>query len=316
MNADTVGKFDLCQLALTTKLPNFAADEFELCWLIHAGFVDFYGIRTINFGAIYGLDGHLSSREGPKTHRNLHLLRELIRRDFHARFTGSALGVVWAVLQPLSLVILYWFVFTYMFRRPGGQSDHYIDFLIAGLLPWLGINEGLMRSATSIVDNAPMVRRLAFRSELLIIVPNASAMIFESIALVLFGAFCLLRGMPLRLVWLLPFVLVVQFAVQVGLGWILAATYVFFRDLTPILAFVLSVVFYLSPILYPVAGRFERIFIWNPMTPLLGLFRSAMLSASLPAAGSIVFLLAVATATFTGGLLFFRRAQGTLADLI
>ena len=251
-----------------------------------------------------------------KTHRNVHLLRELVKRDFHARFTGSALGIFWAVLQPLSLVFLYWFVFTYMFRRPAGQNDHYIDFLIAGLLPWLGINEGLMRSSTSIVDNAPMVRRLAFRSELLIIVPNASALIFESIALALFGAFLLLRGMPLRLVWLLPFVLAVQFAVQVGVGWILAATYVFFRDLTPILAFFLSVIFYLSPILYPVAGRFERIFMWNPMTPLLGLFRSAMLASPLPDAASIVFLLAVATATFIGGLLFFRRAQGTLADLI
>jgi ABC-type polysaccharide/polyol phosphate export permease len=84
----------------------------------------------------------------------------------------------------------------------------------------------------------------------------------------------------------------------------------------PILGFVLSVAFYLSPILYPVAGRFERFFVWNPMTPLLGLFRSAMLSASLPSAVSLVYLLAVATATFTGGLLFFRRAQGTLADLI
>jgi len=317
MDADLVGELHLCQLALAAKLPDFAAYELELCWLIHSGFVDFYGIRTINFPTIYGLDGHLSSREGAKTHRNVHLLRELIKRDFHARFTGSALGIFWALLQPLSLVILYWFVFTYMFRRPAGQGDdHYIDFLIAGLLPWLGLNEGLMRSATSIVDNAPMVRRLAFRSELLIIVPNASALIFESIGLGLFAAFLLLRGMPMRLVWLLPFVLVVQFAVQVGVGWILAATYVFFRDLTPILAFVLGVIFYLSPILYPVAGRFEHIFIWNPMTPMLGLFRSAMLSASLPAAGSIVFLLAVATAAFTGGLLFFRRAQGTLADLI
>jgi ABC-type polysaccharide/polyol phosphate export permease len=316
MNADAVGELHLRQFALAAKLPDFPADELELGWLIHSGFVDFYGVGTINFPPIYGLGGHLSSREGSKTHRNFHLLRELVKRDFHARFTGSALGILWAVLQPLSLVFLYWFVFTYMFRRPAGQNDHYIDFLIAGLLPWLGLNEGLMRSSTSIVDNAPMVRRLAFRSELLIIVPNASALIFESIALAFFGAFLLLRGMPLRLVWLLPFVLVVQFAVQVGVGWILAVTYVFFRDLTPILAFLLGVIFYLSPILYPVAGRFERIFMWNPMTPLLGLFRSAMLSATLPAAGSIVFLLAVATATFIGGLLFFRRAQGTLADLI
>jgi ABC-type polysaccharide/polyol phosphate export permease len=201
-------------------------------------------------------------------------------------------------------------------RGPAADNKDYIDFLIAGLLPWLGLNEGIVRSTTSIVDNAAMVRRLAFRSELLVLVPNASAMIFEAIALVLFGGFLLFRGMPLRLVWLLPFALVLQFAVQVGLGWILAASYVFFRDLMPIIGFVLSIVFYLSPILYPVAGRFAPFFIWNPMTPLLGLFRSAMLSAALPEAGSIVFLLVVAIALFTGGLMFFRRAQGTLADLI
>jgi lipopolysaccharide transport system permease protein len=281
------------------------------------GFVDFYAAETINFEQSTDLLPGCQVQRVPKTFKNAHLLRELVKRDFHARFTGSALGVLWAVLQPLSLVILYWFVFTYMFSRgPAADNKNYIDFLIAGLLPWLGLNEGVIRSTTSIVENAPMVRRLAFRSELLVLVPHASAMIFESIALALFGGFLLLRGMPLRLVWLLPFALMVQFALQVGLGWILAASYVFFRDLMPILGFVMSVVFYLSPILYPAAGHFERFFLWNPMTPLLGLFRSAMLSAALPAASSIVFLLAVAAATFTGGLLFFRRAQGTLADLI
>jgi len=85
---------------------------------------------------------------------------------------------------------------------------------------------------------------------------------------------------------------------------------------TYLLGFVLSVIFYLSPILYPVAGRFERFFIWNPMTPLLGLFRSALLSSAIPGAGSLVFLVAVAAAVFAGGLMFFRRAQPTLADLI
>ena len=232
-----------------------------------------------------------------------------MKRDFTARFTGSALGLFWAVLQPLSLVVLYWFVFTYLFGRgPGTRDNDYIFFLISGLLPWLGINEGVVRSTTTIVENAPMVRRLAFRSELLVVVPNASAMIFEVVALGLFSGFLILRGAPPRLAWLLPIALGLQFVVQVGVGWFLAATYVFFRDLTPILGFVLSVVFYLSPILYPVAGRFEKFFIWNPMTPLLGLFRSAMLSAALPAAGSIVFLLVVAIALSTGGLLFFRRA--------
>jgi lipopolysaccharide transport system permease protein len=201
-------------------------------------------------------------------------------------------------------------------RGPASAGDNYIEFLIAGLLPWLGINEGVVRSTTCIVENGPMVRRLAFRSELLVVVPNASAMIFELIALALFTAFLLFRGAPPRLVWLLPLALALQFVVQVGVGWFLAATYVFFRDLMPILGFLLSVVFYLSPILYPVAGRFERFFLWNPMTPLLGLFRSALLSSALPGAGSLVFLVAVAAVVFAGGLMFFRRAQPTLADLI
>lgn len=240
-----------------------------------------------------------------------------MKRDFTARFTGSALGIFWAILQPLSLVLLYWFVFTYMFSRgPGARNNDYIFFLISGLLPWLGINEGVIRSTTSIVENAPMVRKLAFRSELLVVVPNASALIFEIIGLLLFLGFLLLRGSYPRFIWLLPFALLLQFSLQVGLGWILAATYVVFRDLLPMLGFFLSVAFYLSPILYPVAGRFETFFLWNPMTPLLGLFRSAMLSAALPTVGSLVFLLVVATALFVGGLAFFRRAQATLADLI
>jgi len=240
-----------------------------------------------------------------------------VKRDFTARFTGSALGIFWAILQPLSLVVLYWFVFTYMFSRgPASRNNDYIFFLISGLLPWLGINEGVIRSTTSIVENAPMVRRLAFRSELLVVVPNASALIFEVIGLVLFLGLLLMRGTTPRLIWLLPFALLLQFSLQVGIGWFLAATYVVFRDLLPILGFALSVAFYLSPILYPVAGRFEKFFVWNPLTPLLGLFRSAMLSASLPTVGSLVFLLVVAITMFAGGLTFFRRAQTTLADLI
>ena len=240
----------------------------------------------------------------------------MIRRDFQARFTGSALGVFWAVLQPLSLVVLYWFVFSFLVGRAAPGGDHYIEFLIAGLLPWLAIAEGLSRSMTAIVENGPMVRRLAFKSELLVVVPNASALIFEAIGLALFVAFLMFRGGSARLIWLLPFAFLFQLSIQIGVGWLLAVTYVFFRDLAQVLGFLLSIVFYLSPILYPVSGRFATLFSWNPMTPLLGLFRSALLSAALPEIGSIVFLVVVSTALFTGGLIFFRRAQATLADLI
>jgi ABC-type polysaccharide/polyol phosphate export permease len=267
--------------------------------------------------SIYGLSSPVSSPGVPPIYRDLHLLRELIRRDFNARFTGSALGLAWAVLQPLSLVVLYWFVFTFMIPGArGGSGDRYIYFLISGLIPWLAINEGIIRSTTSIVENSTMVRKLPFRSELLVIVPNATAIIFELISFAIFFVFLIARGANLRGLWLLPMAMMVQFALQLGIGLMLAATYVFFRDLTQVLGFVLSIIFYLSPILYTATGRFGPLLEWNPMTPLLGLFRSAALTAALPEASSIVYLVAVTFGAVTGGLMLFRRVQPTLVDLI
>lgn len=228
------------------------------------------------------------------------------------------LGVVWAVLQPLSLVVLYWFVFTIMIPggRAGGSGDGYIFFLISGLIPWLGINEGMLRSTTAIVENGTIVRRLPLRSELLVVVPNVSALIFECVGLTIFLVGIIASGRPAGRLWLLPVALALQLALQIGFGLFLAASYVFFRDLTQILAFGLSILFYLSPILYPVGGRYQALFFWNPLTALLGLFRSAFLSAPLPDAPSIVFLLVVVAAVLGAGLLFFRRTRATLVDLI
>jgi ABC-type polysaccharide/polyol phosphate export permease len=259
----------------------------------------------------------LSSPKGPATtYSNLYLLGELIKRDFRARFTGSALGLAWAVLQPLSLVALYWFVFSFMIPRVTAPGDRYIDFLIAGLLPWLGLSEGVMRSTTSIVENAPVVRKLPLRSELLVLVPNVTSVIFQAIGMAIFLVSILVRdGIPERL-WLLPLAIALQLALQVGVGLLLAAIYVFFRDLTQILGFALSIIFYLSPILYRPSGRFAPIFEWNPMTPLLGLFRSALLPAALPPAHSIVFLMVVVAGMLAAGLSFFRRARPGLVDLI
>lgn len=243
------------------------------------------------------------------------------------RFTGSALGVAWAVLQPLSLVVLYWFVFAIIFPatakgprvRPSdlsGSGEAFVLFLICGLIPWLGFSEGIIRGTTSIVENAALVRKLTFRSELLVAVPNISALIFEVIGLLLFTIYVGLQGRALWSLWLLPFALLIQLALQSGLAWFLATAHVFFRDVVQVLGFALSILFWLSPIIYQPPDDWAKYFAWNPLTPLLGLFRSAVLGAPLPPVASIVFLLIVALGLFALGLGFFRRAQASLADLI
>lgn len=249
--------------------------------------------------------------------KNFHLLLQLSKRDFSIRFTGSALGIAWAVLQPLSLVALYWFVFAVMIPRgPATGGNDYIFFLISGLLPWLAIHEGILRSTTAVVDNSAMVRKLSFRSEVLVIVPHVTALVFELVGLTLFALMLIAVGKSLWSLWLLPFALVLQLLLQIGIGLLLAPLYVFFRDVAQVLGFALSIIFYLSPILYRVSGPFEHLFAWNPLTPLMSLFRSAIIGDALPPASSIVFLLTVAIVTFAAGLWTFRRAQGTLVDLI
>ncbi len=247
----------------------------------------------------------------------LYLLRELVKRDLAARFAGSTLGRAWAIAQPLGLILVFWFVFSTLIpmRAAGGRTS-YIYFLVAGLIPWLAIAEGLNRSATSIIDNSAMVKRMAFPTEMLVIVPNASAILLELIALLIALAFSVFSSGVSRYLWLLPIALALQFGLQLGIGWMLAVMQVFFRDLAQVLGFALTIAFYLSPILYPPTPRFEAIFAWNPMTPLAGLFRSAMLASPLPSAPSIVFLLVVVASVLAFGLLVFRRAEATLADYV
>lgn len=248
---------------------------------------------------------------------SLFLLYELVRRDLAIRFAGSVFGFGWAVFQPLSLVALYWFVFTKMLPRgTTEESGEFVLYLISGLLPWLAIHEGLVRSMTSIVENGPLVRRLTFQSEILTVVPNLAAVFFQILGLGLFSIYLFAGGGFDGYFALLPVAIVIQLALQIGAGWVLAVLFVFLRDVGQILSFVLSIVFYLSPILYVVQEKYEAYFFWNPMTPLLGLFRSALLGRPLPEADSIVFLLIVTVATFAGGLWIFRRARPTLADLI
>jgi lipopolysaccharide transport system permease protein len=249
--------------------------------------------------------------------KDLNLLRELIKRDLFARFSGSALGLLWAVLQPAATIAVYWFVFTFMIPvRSANGRNGYLYFLIVGLIPWFAITEGVMRSMTSIVENAPMVRRLPLRSELLVIVPNASALFFEVVALALFtAALTFIQGWPGRL-WLLPVALLLQLCLQVSVALFVSATYVFFRDLAHILGFAFSMIFYLSPILYPAAGRYQKFFAFNPLTPLFGLFRSAIIGDPLPAVGSLVLLLIVVAVAVLASFKFFRTVQRSFVDLI
>lgn len=316
MHADALRELHLRQLSLASELPDLTADQLNLDWRTcrHLRALLCYDDNAA--AQICAPRGRKSSQEVAFTSNRLFLLRELVKRDLAARFAGSTLGRAWVIAQPLGLILMFWFVFSTLVPMRVSGQESYILFLVAGLIPWLAIAEGVNRSATAILENSAMVRRMAFRTELLVVVPNATAVLLEIIALVCAFAFSFYERGVSRYVWVLPIALLLQFGLQTGVGWIVAVMQVFFRDVAQVLGFVLTIFFYLSPILYPPSPRFQTLFDWNPMTPLAGLFRSAMLGSPLPSASSIVFLMVAVASVVAFGLLIFRRAEATLADYV
>ncbi len=248
------------------------------------------------------------------------LLRELVRRDLQGRYAGSALGFLWSFLQPLWQLLLFTFVFEIVLRmRPVGEgTERFWVFLLCGLLPWMAVQEGISRGATAITDNANLVKKLHFPSEVLVLTVTVAALLHEAIAatvllpvLAMFGELSW-RGLP----WLL-LAIPLQLLLTCGIGLLLCAIQVFFRDLSQLVGMLLQAWFYLTPIVYPlgvVPERLRSALEWNPLSGLVGLYRAALLGGPAPPGVSLAAL-ALCGLLATGlGWWAFRRLEPGFVD--
>ncbi|HEX2254273.1 MAG TPA: ABC transporter permease [Thermoanaerobaculia bacterium] len=252
--------------------------------------------------------------------RHLFLLRQLVRRDFQGRYAGSVLGFVWSFVQPLWLLVLFGFVFgTVMRISPlGERTEHFAVFLFCGLLPWMAFHEGAQRGATAITDNAPLVKKLSFPSEILVLAVALAALLHEAIALVVFMIMLIALG-DLTVVSLPLLLLAVplQLALTVGLALLLAAVNVFFRDTAQIVGLVFNGWFYLTPIVYPLAlvpEAYRPLIALNPLTALVELYRQALLGGRLALPEGWITLVVFSAVVLFAGLWLFSRLKPAFVD--
>ncbi len=262
-----------------------------------------------------------SSRRLSRQH--LFLLRELVRRDFKGRYAGSLLGFLWSFAQPLWQLLLFTFVFSTVMKISPGigeRTDSFAIFLFAGLLPWLAIHEGVLRSTTAITENGMLVKKLSFPSEILIVAVVTAALLHEAIAAAVFVVLLLWAG-DLSVVSL-PVLLIaipLQLMMTLGLGLLLASIHVFFRDTAQILGMLLQGWFYFTPIVYPLsyAGRYRPLLELNPLTKLVGLYRHAFLGGdSATLLDGLPLLAGSSVALLLLGLWTFSRLKQTFVDEI
>jgi homopolymeric O-antigen transport system permease protein len=178
------------------------------------------------------------------------LIVTLVLRELRARYRGSLLGFLWSFLNPLLLMGVYVLVFAVYLRVP---MEKYALFLFTGLLPWLWFSQSLGHATSVIVGSGGLVKRILFPAEILPLVSVLSNLANLLLSLPLLLVFLLLFGVrPGPVLAFLPLLLLIQLLLTVGLALPLAALNVHLRDVEQILANVLVLLFFLSPILYPV----------------------------------------------------------------
>ena len=248
------------------------------------------------------------------------LLRELVRRDFQGRYAGSLLGFLWSFVQPLWQLALFSFVFATVMQIPltGERTDNFAVFLFCGLMPWLALNEGVLRSSTAITDNASLVKKIQFPAELLVLAVVLGAVVHQLIATAVFVVILAWLGqLAWTSLWIIVLVLPVQIALTLGLGFFLATVHTFFRDVAQVVGMVLMAWFYLTPIVYPlslVPEEYRSFLALNPGTPLVALYRQAFLGGELGGWGGPIYLTAVAIGVLVLSWVLFRRLKPAFAD--
>jgi ABC-type polysaccharide/polyol phosphate export permease len=252
-----------------------------------------------------------------------YLIQTLVMRDLKSRYIGSVMGLCWAVINPLVLLAVFTFVFATVFKQrvaSGGEQSFFL-FMFCGLWPWMAFQEGVSRSSVAMIENAHVIKKVVFPSEVLVVSTVLSSFAQQIIGFALFFVLLAFSGQLGNVLYLmlLPVAFLLQLIFAVGLGWALSSLTVFFRDVTQVVNALLMVWFYATPIVYTanlVPPRFQFLLTANPMHHLLGIYRALILGGHLPELGSVVYVAVVACGSFWLGSRLFGHLKGTFADLL
>ena len=254
-------------------------------------------------------------------HKNRSLIRTLVRRDVLSRYSGSYGGAFWAVLNPLLLMLTYFFVFGIVLnsRFPGDPSrSGFALYYLAGFLPWLAFSEALGRAPFTMVEHRSFIKKLVFPVEILPVNLVVSGLVTEFFGVIIFAiALLLLRGhVPVTALYL-PLLVIPQVLFTAGMCWFLSALGVFFRDLAQINGFLITIWFFITPICYPEdsVAKFPLLHL-NPIYVLVRNYRAIFLESKAPDWHSLALLTLVSLAVFLAGHAWFYKLRKSFADLI
>lgn len=256
------------------------------------------------------------------------LLRILVRRNLEARYKGSVLGNLWSIVNQLSQLLIYTYVFSIVLKvklslkgLPEENSFVFGLWLFAGLVPWIAFTGGLTEAANSVIAQTNLVKKVVFPLSLLPLVPIFSAFIESAFGLIILILFVAVNmGTLHQTLALLPLIWLPQILFTAGLGYLSAGLTVFFRDIPQTLAVVINLWFYLTPIVYPidvVPSSVRNLVFWlNPLGTITQIYRDLILVGEVNHLGEWITLTLISLLVFYGGFWIYRRLRPAFADVL
>jgi ABC-2 type transport system permease protein len=238
---------------------------------------------------------------------NRFLFSELVKRDFKKKYKRTYLGMIWSVLSPLLTLLVMRIVFTQFFGR---NVDHYTIYLFCGNIVFSYFSEATGSGMSSLMDNASIFSKVNVPKYLFLFSKNISSLINFGMTFVVFIIFCIVDKVPFTPTFFaLAFPILCLIIFNMGVGLILSALFVFFRDIQYLWGIFTTLLMYLSAIFYTVdvySPVVQKLFLLNPIFVYIKYFRLAVLGGTLPSVQYHLLALGYALGAFLVGSLIYK----------
>ena len=250
------------------------------------------------------------------------LFRNFIRQDFISQFSSSIFGFLWLFLTPIVHIIIYSFVFSYIFQLrslPEFGETQFVIFMMIGYLPWIAFAEAVSKSPNLLLEKAPLITKVMFPVQLLPIVGTVIPYLTHVIGFGLLLIYLATQDYVSFLWLLLPIIFFLQFLFTMGIVALLSAFCVFLRDLQQVVALLVTIWFFLTPIIYPISliesEAVRNLFLLNPMHSFVSLYRDILLLESFSVV-NLQIIIPVSLSSYVLGGWIFMRIKHAFGDVL
>lgn len=247
------------------------------------------------------------------------LLVTLSIHRIKVRYKQSVLGVFWAILQPLSMMLIFTFIFSYIARIPS-EGAPYAVFAYTALLPWSYFSTGVSNATNSLVSHSQFVTKVYFPREILPITYVVAALFDFVVASTLLAPLMIYYHVSLTInaLYAVPIILVLS-CFALAMSFFFSATQVHFRDIGVAVPLLLQLWLFATPVIYPlsaVPARLRPFYQLNPMVGVIENFRQVVLRGGAPETKSLLISAAISVILLVAAYLYFKRVEATMADFI